>query len=197
MEFNTPGTFREQISEAQKQLQALWQLKQIVDGRIEDLRDLIRANANFLPDSERTAELFMLDVFKVPSTITEAVKLTLFIARARDEQLTPLQIKEKAEGRGFDFSSYTNPMASIHTILKRMKDADPPEVTYNEGNSTYTIAGLPMEVASDDFYKKIKEGAWGRFFLRDSSAAKALTHEEMDDLFISLTSKRGKKRLRE
>ena len=61
---------------------------------------------------QKLAELLALEMLKVPENITEAVKITLFLARGRKQGLTPVQIKEQAQERGFDFSGYTNPMAS-------------------------------------------------------------------------------------
>jgi len=92
MDLSKPEPFRKQIAEAQSTLQTLYALRRKVDERVADIRELIRANANFLPDLERTAELMALEIFKVPTTIAEAIKLALFVAFTRNEKLTPVQL---------------------------------------------------------------------------------------------------------
>ena len=43
---------------------------------------------------------------------------------AQGVPLTPMQVKENLDSIGFDFSRYSsNPLSSIHTTLKRMRDA--------------------------------------------------------------------------
>lgn len=153
--------YRKQIAENWADLCAYEKVAQTVNQRINDLRELIRATANLLPDAERGNELLLLDVFKHPSNITEAVKTVLFIAGARDERLTPTDIKARAEERGFDFSEYTNPLASIHTILRRMKESTPPEVDFSEADGTYLlIAGVGD--LSHEFLEKHQKELWIR-----------------------------------
>src|SRR5207249_584217 len=97
--------YRRQIDEAWKDLNSWESMLRVLEERVQDLRELIRANANLLTnETERHCELFLLDIFKHPSNITEAVKATLFLARPKDERLTPKDIKRRAEQRGFDFS---------------------------------------------------------------------------------------------
>src|SRR5271170_7378399 len=71
--------FRSQIREAKKRLAHLMRDQQKINQETTDLRELIRANANFLPDDEREAELLFLEFFKSPGTITEAVRLAIFV----------------------------------------------------------------------------------------------------------------------
>lgn len=151
--------YRRQIADAWSDLTSYEQVQRHVESKVNDLRDLIRATANFLPDKERANELVLLDLVKHPSNITEAVRMVLFIARGTNARLTPTEIKEKAEERGFSLSEYTNPLASIHTILRRMKESDPPEVELDESDGTYLLLGRPGEI-SPVFLEKTKNAVW-------------------------------------
>jgi hypothetical protein len=141
--------FRSQIREAKKRLVRRVCEQQKTNQEMNDLRELIRANANFLPDEERDTELLFLDVFKSPANITEAVRLAIFVASIYSKRVTPVDIKNLAESLGFDFSDYSNPMASIHTILKRMKESAPPTVDYDDKTDTYWFGEGTLASAAD------------------------------------------------
>jgi hypothetical protein len=190
MDLSQPEPFRKQIAEARRNIQTLWVVRNGVDRKIEDLRSLIRANANFLPDVERHLELMALELLKVPTNIAEAVKHVLFLAKIRNERLTPVQIKETAESRGFDFGSYTNPMASIHTIVKRMKDSDPAELDFEEKTGTYQYIKLPgAEVGNPEFFKEIRTRVSEQLWAQDRDKAQALVSVEVDKFLKTLTNR--------
>lgn len=136
--------FRAQIIDAKKRLQHLLREQQRASQEIQDLRGLIRANANFLPEEERLREMTILEFLKQPTDITEAVRLAVFFATIVNQKITPLEIKDAAESFGFDFSEYSNPMASIHTILKRMREANPPQVDYDENVGGYWFGDVTV-----------------------------------------------------
>jgi len=186
---DAPNKFRKQISEAWTDLLAWEKVRALADEQIEDLRALIKANANFLSNEERLAENMLLDVFKHPSDIPEAVKLTLVLAKARKERLTPLQIKEEAEKRGFDFSGYTNPMASIHTILRRMKESDPPEVDFDEATSTFASIRLPTDIPSSAFHDQIGKRVMARMLTMEQEKAMTIAGQEIESILESARKK--------
>ena len=143
-----PDLFRAQITEAKKRLGQLVREQQKINEESADLRELIRANANFLPDIEREAELVILEFLKTPANITEAVRLAIFLTSVFEQKATPLDLKILAESLGFDFSQYSNPMASVHTILKRMRDAS---VIFSDENSgTYWASGNGLAALTGD-----------------------------------------------
>jgi hypothetical protein len=160
---SSPDKYRNQIKEAWSELYSLESAQRKIAKRIEDVRALIRATANFLPKDERFGEQAVLDIFQRPTNIAEAVKVTLAVARFRKNPvpLTPTQIREHAEHRGFSFAGYTNPMASIHTILRRMKEADPPEVDYDEDAGTYLLKNA-TDLMSPAVGAKMVTTAWER-----------------------------------
>src|ERR1035438_9457634 len=93
-------------------------------------------------------------------------------------------MRELAESRGFNFSEYTNPMASIHTILRRMREADPPTVDLDDVTGTYLmIAGnLPV---SPTVIGKITQQAYGKIYA--AASAEPLTKEMIAAAFGQLT----------
>jgi hypothetical protein len=190
MDFTNLDSFRSQIAQAQVSIQQLWSLRQTVDERIADLRDLVRANANFLPAEERRAELIALEMFKPPENIAEAVKITLYIAQARGVRVTPLETKAIAEERGFDFSGYTNPMASVHSILKRMKDSDPPEVDFDETSGTYAyLRQFPGGLGHEEFVARLNTLAWRKVLSEEKEVADRIAVSAVAQYFEEVTDK--------
>jgi hypothetical protein len=56
----------------------------------------------------------------VPMGLTDACRMVLRSAGAR---LTPVEIRERLRGVGFDLDRYANALAAIHTVLKRMTES--------------------------------------------------------------------------
>ena len=201
MDSSSDNKYRQQILEAWGQLAALERFQRVFEAKISDTRELIRALANFLSDNERAIELLLLDVYKHPTNITEAVRVALYVARMKNERLTPVQIKELAEARGFDFAPYTNPMASIHSVLKRMRDSGTPEVTFNEDDSTYTLNDpLPTPAISPELLEEYNKRFWMRLASVqevDSQKTSEVSMEIYTDVFGKAFEKARRKRLEE
>jgi hypothetical protein len=195
MDLDNLDSFRKQIAEAQATIHKLYPLRRKVDERIADLKDLIRASANFLPEEERKAELLSLEMLKVPETIAEAVKIALFIAAGRKTSLTPIEIKATAEERGFDFSSYSNPMASIHTLLKRMKDTTPPEVGFDENTGKWSLLFklVPDDVTDEDFYERLNSRAWKYMINEEREVADKVGLEVIKTYIEEISTKKRKR----
>ena len=56
----------------------------------------------------------------VPFGLTDACRLVL---RNADAPLTALEIRDRLKTIGVDLDKYSNPLASIHTVLKRMHES--------------------------------------------------------------------------
>ncbi len=52
------------------------------------------------------------------------------ILRKSPEPLTASEIRDALERLGFDMKSYSNPLATIHTVLRRLTEADEVETTH-------------------------------------------------------------------
>ena len=169
---SSPDKYRKQIAEAWVDLHSYLSAHRKIERRIQDLRDLIRANANFLPDTERYLELIMLEVLKVPANIGEAVRMALLLGKFKTQRLTPAQVKELAESRGFDFSEYTNPLASITTTLRRLKESD--EVDYEESSGSYLLRNVAQaSMVAPEFSEKIQKEAMQRVISKGLDPEKA------------------------
>lgn len=78
--------------------------------------------------------------------ITDAVRSVL----DPGSKLSSRDVKERMEARGFDFSKYSVPDASIRTILKRLVDAKPAQaIVEKEGWKTF-YSGVPIEISDED-----------------------------------------------
>jgi hypothetical protein len=53
------------------------------------------------------------------------------------QALTAKKVRDLLRSAGFDLSSYTNPLASIHTILKRLAERGEVEVSESGGEVHY------------------------------------------------------------
>jgi hypothetical protein len=117
-------------------------LRKLLDDRdklnqkIEHTAELIAANANFLPEGERAAQLQKLaEMVAGPPGFTDSVRNVL--RNVPSQALTAKKVRDLLRGAGFDLSSYTNPLASIHTILKRLAERREVEVSESNGEVHY------------------------------------------------------------
>lgn len=177
-----PDVCRKQIAEAKKKLRAVEQARVALEKNAEDLRSLIRANANFLPPDERLAELLLIDIVRTPTNITQAVQTALILAATADMKLTPVEVRDFAENNGFDFSEYANPMASIHAILKRLKETAPPQVSYDEATGTYLMINPPDNLMAPEFEAKVTRNVWE--MLKGDKSLKELAISAMRDIAV-------------
>lgn len=56
----------------------------------------------------------------VPIGLTDAIRMIL---RGSGVPMTPVEVRDRLHGMGFDVSKYTNDLAAVHTILKRLNDS--------------------------------------------------------------------------
>lgn len=121
-------------------------LRKLVEERdrknleIERAAEYIKASANFLPDAERAQELQKLEqAIAGPPGFTDAVRNVL---RGNPSySATATAVRQMLINNGFDLSSYSNPLASIHTILKRLTERGEAECIINNGEVYYRWKG--------------------------------------------------------
>jgi hypothetical protein len=117
-------------------LQKLLDQRDQLNRKIENTAELISANANFLPEEERAAQLQKLaEMVAGPPGFTESVRNVL--RNVPSQALTAKKVRDLLRSAGFDLSSYTNPLASIHTILKRLAERGEVEVSESSGEVRY------------------------------------------------------------
>jgi hypothetical protein len=117
-------------------LRKLLEQRDQLNRKIEHTAELISANANFLPEDERATQLQKLaETVAGPPGFTDSVRNVL--RNVPSQALTAKKVRDLLRGAGFDLSSYTNPLASIHTILKRLAERGEVEVNASDGEVHY------------------------------------------------------------
>jgi hypothetical protein len=88
------------------------------------LSELIRSTIKMLPVEQRSrCDALLKRIENRPLGLTIAIRLCFTAGRDRTskEWLMPVEIREYLKRGGFNFENYkANPLASIHTTLKRM-----------------------------------------------------------------------------
>ncbi len=88
------------------------------------LSELIRSTIKMLPPDRRAkCDALLERIDRRPAGLTTAVRLCFTESKeiVEKEWLTPVEIRDYLKDLGFNFESYkANPLASIHTTLKRM-----------------------------------------------------------------------------
>jgi len=71
--------------------------------------------------------------------LTDAVKDAIYYASPK--MLPAVQVKELMEVRGFDFSGFVNPLASVHSTLRRLATQGVISASDDKGSSVYVWKG--------------------------------------------------------
>jgi len=128
--------YRDAITVHMYQLKKLVAERDKLNNRIKQIDDYIVANANFLPLRERMAVLERLEAAGVePLGFTDAVREVLKLNSR--QWFTPTGVRDLLGGSGFDLNSYSNPLASIHTILKRLTEHQEVDKDVTAGEARY------------------------------------------------------------
>ncbi len=114
-------TYERTFDEAAAELEKLLRHRSEINGRVAKLREIVIALSKRVGRDRKREETLMrilneLSVF-VPR-LTDAVKDALYSAGSR--KLPAIQVKEVMEIRGHDFANFTNPLASVHSTLRRL-----------------------------------------------------------------------------
>ena len=119
-----------------------YQLKKVVaerdklNRRIEQLADYIRSNASFLPDAERVKEIEKMDQLVAgPPGFTDSVRNVL--RNKPRYSANAIGVRNLLMESGYDLAQYSNPLASIHTILKRLAKSGEVETSMRDGELYY------------------------------------------------------------
>ena len=89
-----------------------------LDAEIEKLRQLIRATLHMLSNKEEEAFRKIFESMRAPQPgLTETIG---GILEKATDWMTAVEVRDELVESGFSFDAYTsNPLASVHTILKR------------------------------------------------------------------------------
>jgi predicted transcriptional regulator len=107
-----------------------------LNQEISRVSDLVIANANFLPEEEKADQLEQLEqLVAEPPGFTESVR-NILKANAI-HPATALQVRDLMAKAGFNLRAYSNPLASIHTILKRLAERGEVTTSMNDSQTCY------------------------------------------------------------
>ena len=133
-------SYRNSIILATHRLKKLVADRDKLDLEIERVGEYIKANANFLPDEERETQLHKLQqIIAGPPGFTDAVRIVL--SKNRSYAATAIGVRDLLIKDGYPLDGYSNPLASIHTILKRLADRGEVEIETTSGEIYYRWKG--------------------------------------------------------
>lgn len=120
-----------------KKLHALKKEKVKIDSEIEKVLQMMRATLNLMPKEEKKVFVDVINAFKIHEKgLTAAVRSIL--QSNLQEWLTAVQIRDRLQESGFDFGGYTsNPLVSVHTVLKRLKPGEVERKVLIDGTNEY------------------------------------------------------------
>jgi hypothetical protein len=101
--------YRRALETAIREYEALGQQRQDLDKRLAEV-------AQTIGTLSRLCGL----VPTVPLGLTDACRL---IVRGAGVPVTPMDVRDRIKAIGFDLSKYSNDLAAIHTILKRLNES--------------------------------------------------------------------------
>jgi hypothetical protein len=112
--------YRQQIGASLLRIDELMEERKKIDAELVKLRKLALANAFMLTDQDaRDAVVAEID----SQSATGFTHTIRSILRQNPRGLTPPEIRDALFGAGYDLSSQVNPLASIHSVLRRLVTA--------------------------------------------------------------------------
>ena len=129
----TSENYRSALEAAVKEYEALGEQRQEIDRRLAQLAQTIGTLSTLLGLTPT-----------VPMSITDAVRL----AMRAGVPMTPLEVRERLHAIGVNLSQYSNDLAVIHTVLKRLNEAGELRIVPKpDGKHAYLWAKPPRAMA--------------------------------------------------
>jgi hypothetical protein len=125
---------RELVESYLKRLQDATAKQKQIQEEMNRVEVAIRGMLALTENEEEMKYLEQLDEILKPEGFTEAIRKVL---RSTKEYLTPAEVKERLPIAGFFLTEYSNPLASIHTILKRLHKANEVTLGAKDGKASY------------------------------------------------------------
>ena len=123
-------SYRRDLHTKKQELARLLRQRQDIDHKIAQLQPLISHLEGLCRElGDRAAKQAAIDV-ELTTGLTELARATL------EEVALPLKasdLKARMEGKGFDFSKYTSPLAILHTVLNRLVKSGQVKVVPQKG----------------------------------------------------------------
>jgi len=129
----TSEDYRSALTAAVKEYEALGEQRREIDARLSQLAQTIGTLSRLLGLTPT-----------VPMSITDAIRL----AMRSGVPMTPLDVRERLLSIGVDLSGYSNDLAVIHTVLKRLNESGELRlIPHPSGKTSYLWAKPPRAVS--------------------------------------------------
>jgi hypothetical protein len=110
------GKHRQAIADGIREIKTLSEQEKIIKQRILKISRIVEANIRLLPEGEQEQLLSVMDDSMAPSGLTDAVLRVMPAGRF----LSAVDVRNALLKTGYDFSGQSNPLASVHTTLRRL-----------------------------------------------------------------------------
>jgi hypothetical protein len=129
----TSEDYRTALASAIAEYEALGEQRRDIDNRLAQLAQTIGTLSTLLGLTPT-----------VPMSITDAIRLAI----RTGVPMTPLEVRERLRSIGVNLSAYSNDLAVIHTVLKRLNEAGELRLLPRaNGKNAYLWARPPRVVA--------------------------------------------------
>ena len=127
----TTSDYRAALSAAITEYESLGEQRRAIDTRLSELAQTIGTLSRLIGLTPT-----------VPLSITDAVRLAI---RA-GVPMTPVEVRERLLSIGVDLSIYSNELAVIHTVLKRLNEAGELRIIPRAGGKNAYLWATPPSV---------------------------------------------------
>ena len=135
--------YNDALTECLLRIGELHKQRMAIDSDLSKLRNLARATINMLPDEQQANYTELLDSFYQDADVGLKESIAN-ILMASHTWMSPVAVRDALFQQGFNFDSYTsNPLASIHTVLKRFSP-EKVETRSKDGVTEYHWKGVPL-----------------------------------------------------
>lgn len=129
----TTSEYRDALDAAVREYESLGEQRRAIDKRLAEVAQTIGTLSRLIGLTPT-----------VPLGLTDGCRLVL---RA-GVPLTPVEVRERLAGIGFDLEKYASELAAIHTVLKRLNEAGEIRLlARGPGKSAYLWNNPPVAVA--------------------------------------------------
>ena len=119
----TAEDYRRALEAAAKEYEALGAERQRIDKRLGELAQTI-STLSRLCGLVPTVQWGLSDACRT-------------VVRNAGIPMTPMEVRDRLKGIGFDLSRYSNDLAAVHTTLKRLNDSEELRLAVTPGKAAY------------------------------------------------------------
>lgn len=105
----TQASYRAALDDALREYESLLQQKSDIDARLAQVAESVGTLTRLCGYTPTVAY-----------GLTEGCKTSL---RCAAVPMTPLEVRDRLQSTGFDINRYSNPLAAIHTVLRRLTES--------------------------------------------------------------------------